>query len=894
MRRTRLAYALVLATLGAAGCGSEPAPAAPPPGAPTEYSLGGAVSGLEGKGLVLEVALPGDLFSNLTIEANGEFTFKPALVDGDGYDVTVAVQPADPAQSCTVSGGKGVVAGADVTGVSVECVRLPPNPRWIGGEVSGLKGTGLVLQNNGKDDLSVAMDGPFQFATPETDGETYDVTVSAQPTNPAQTCAVEAGKGTLGGIDVKGVLVKCTDDPPVFNVDPSTIDVTNADRCDFLDTAHCLFPWPNDHFTVADPTTSTGRRVALHPLSMPVNVEVDLSPAAGAPAGTIVSPGGIGIDPTDWNRADGFSPGQMLLTYVPGLDLGKTGIGPITHMDRSLEADSPLVVVDVETLERHLVWGELDSYATSDATRALIIRAGMNFREGHRYVVALRNLKDSAGQILEASDAFQVYRDAIPSNVPAIEARRDSMEKIFDALAGAGVERKELYLAWDFTVASAKSTAGRMLHIRDDAFEKLGNAAPTFTVTQVLQNPDLNRSRRIIGTFTVPNYLNQANGVSGSSFHYDEPNDGLPDQLDGSGTLQANFICNIPISALPDGNDNTQPVVPGRAALYGHGQQGAASQVNGGAATGELSKAYNFVFCATDFIGMSSSDDLNILQLVAEWGRMNTLADRLQQGLLNNLFLARLMIHPQGFISDPAFRGGPQNQPLIDTSDVFYYGISQGGILGGALVAISQDIRRGVLGVTGMNYSVLLDRATGFDDLRPFMDQAYTNEFDRRFIFSSMQNLWDRGETNGYAWHVGNDPLPKTPPHAVLMQNAFADHQVTQWSADIEARTIGAGIHVPVLNPGRSIDVSPYFGIQPLQSYPHFGSALFVWDTGPYDMATGKGTPAPPVGNEPLRDGADPHGVPRVQPGARLQISEFLRSTGKVIDPCGDMPCLAP
>ncbi|HVK67352.1 MAG TPA: hypothetical protein VM694_22860, partial [Polyangium sp.] len=725
MRRTRLAYALVLATLGAAGCGSDPAPEPPPPpAAATVYSLGGTVKGLEGKGLVLEVALPDELFSNLTIEANGEFTFKPTLADGDSYDVTVAVQSADPAQSCTVTRGKGVVAGADVKDVSVDCATLPPNPRWIGGTVSGLAGTGLVLQNNGKDDLSVAMDGAFQFTTPETDGDTYDVTVSVQPTNPAQTCVVEAGKGTVEGVDVTGIQVKCTNDPPVFNVDPNTIDVTNADRCDFLDAAHCLFPWPNDHFTVADPTTSTGRRVALHPMSMPVNAAVDLSPAVGLPAGSVVSPGGIGMDPTDWNRADGFSPGQMLLTYVPGLDLGKTGIGPITHMERSLEADSPLVVVDAETLERHLVWGELDSYATSDATRALIIRAGMNFREGHRYVVALRNVKDSAGQGIEASDAFQVYRDAIPSNVPAIESRRDSMEKMFDVLAGAGVERKELYLAWEFTVASANSLAGRMLHIRDDAFEKLGNAAPAFTITQVLQNPDANRSRRIIGTFTVPNYMNQANGVAGSSFHYAEPNDGLPDQFNGNGTLQANFICNIPRAALPDGNDPTAPVVPGRAALYGHGQQGSASQVNGGAATGELSNAYNFVFCATDFIGMSSGDNENILRLVTEFGRMNTLADRLQQGLLNNLFLARLMIHPQGFIADPAFRGGPQNQPLIDTSDVFYYGISQGGILGGALVAISQDIRRGVLGVTGMNYSLLLDRATGFDDLRVFFDQA--------------------------------------------------------------------------------------------------------------------------------------------------------------------------
>ena len=65
-----------------------------------------------------------------------------------------------------------------------------------------------------------------------------------------------------------------------------------AGVCDPIDPAHCLLPFPNDHFTVADPTTDTGRRVALSPLALPTN-------AAGKP-----------WDPTEWNRNDGFSPGS--------------------------------------------------------------------------------------------------------------------------------------------------------------------------------------------------------------------------------------------------------------------------------------------------------------------------------------------------------------------------------------------------------------------------------------------------------------------------------------------------------------------------------------------------------------------------------------------------------
>ena len=56
---------------------------------------------------------------------------------------------------------------------------------------------------------------------------------------------------------------------------------------------------------LADTTTDTGRRLNLSPLAMPRNV-------AEKP-----------IDPTEWNRNDGFSPGQMAVTMVPGLDAGQ-------------------------------------------------------------------------------------------------------------------------------------------------------------------------------------------------------------------------------------------------------------------------------------------------------------------------------------------------------------------------------------------------------------------------------------------------------------------------------------------------------------------------------------------------------------------------------------------
>jgi len=90
----------------------------------------------------------------------------------------------------------------------------PPPTYTIGGTVSGLEGNGLVLQQSGGDPLPITADGSFTFATPIHDGASYAVTVSTQPGNPAQTCSVANGSGTVAGANVDDVAVTCTTDVP--------------------------------------------------------------------------------------------------------------------------------------------------------------------------------------------------------------------------------------------------------------------------------------------------------------------------------------------------------------------------------------------------------------------------------------------------------------------------------------------------------------------------------------------------------------------------------------------------------------------------------------------------------------------------------------------------------
>ncbi|RPH68183.1 MAG: hypothetical protein EHM78_19715, partial [Myxococcaceae bacterium] len=165
------------------------------------YTVGGAVSGLAGPGLVLRNN-GGD---DLSVSTNGTFTFATPLTSGSGYSVTVRTQPSG--QTCTVTGGSGTVGNANVTSVGVSCVTNPPPRYTIGGTVNGLVGAGLVLRNNGGDDLAVTANGAFTFATSLTSGSTYSVTVRTQPTG--QTCTVSGGSGTIGSSNVTSVSVSC-------------------------------------------------------------------------------------------------------------------------------------------------------------------------------------------------------------------------------------------------------------------------------------------------------------------------------------------------------------------------------------------------------------------------------------------------------------------------------------------------------------------------------------------------------------------------------------------------------------------------------------------------------------------------------------------------------------
>jgi hypothetical protein len=227
-------------------------------GGTTSYTIGGSVSGL---GSGLSVVLQDNGGDNLTVSANGSFTFATKVASSGAYAVTVLTQPAG--QTCTATSASGT-ATANVTNVAVACTTNTPQTFTIGGSVTGLAtSTSLVLQDNGGDNLTVSANGSFMFATQVASGSAYAVTILTQPTG--QTCTVAQGSGAVNAAAVTTVSVTCASATSTPSVGGVVIGLTGGVTVHVLNgtdnvpvTANGAFTFPTKLASGATYSVSVG------------------------------------------------------------------------------------------------------------------------------------------------------------------------------------------------------------------------------------------------------------------------------------------------------------------------------------------------------------------------------------------------------------------------------------------------------------------------------------------------------------------------------------------------------------------------------------------------------------------------------------------------------------
>lgn len=656
------------------------------------------------------------------------------------------------------------------------------------------------------------------------------------------------------------------------------VSIVSPDECEILNPGTCLLPYPSSRF-LAPADTATGFRVEFPPSGMP-------------------SQGGRAFPVEPFLALDGFSPTVPITMYFPGgVDAERSNAARLlestrTHDLRSLDNDSPSVLIDADTGERVLHFLQPDVRARRDNVpdqEVLSLHPAQSLIPGHRYIVAMRNLVNHQGEPIVAEAVFASFRDNRPTHIDAIERRRAEMEGLFDELEKAGVERGTLLLAFDFTVASDESLTGQMLHMRDDAFEWLATAGEqqTFAVDRVIESdcsdPGVRIWRRVQGTFQSPLYL-QVDPLL-------QPTNTMTLNLDDDGTPIANGFTNppftfaIPCSALDEAGPQVHPIVLGHG-LFGDGR-GFVRQLT---ETTEI-ETFNYIAGATDWTGLASLDAGNGEIVSSFVGRVAldqarnfaALPDRMRQGQVNTLLLARMMKNGV-FNVDPAFQR-PDGSGVFPGPEVeeYYFGASLGGIMGLMFAALSPDVTNVHVDVPAINFAFLLPRSIAF---LPFEGAiiltGVTNKIDQVLLLVLTHELWVRGESAGYATHITENPLPGSVVKNVMVTAALYDQLVNNTATEIAARTLKLPNLIGSILPERP-------GIPDLEG--PLSSGLVYYDSAAFDPTNPAEVPfIPPLTNvQPVQNRCDPHGRQAFTPAAIDQLFEFLRPGGQILNFCNGL-----
>ncbi|MFT5681926.1 MAG: hypothetical protein ACI8RZ_002844 [Myxococcota bacterium] len=600
--------------------------------------------------------------------------------------------------------------------------------------------------------------------------------------------------------------------------------ITARGDCNPVEDAHCLLPFPSDFFLTQDDTTATGLRMAFGADSLPVNID------------------GVPLDPVYLHEKDGFSPNGSMLAHLPGAMVE----GLLTWKDPSgyLDADVKTVLLDAETGERipHFVERE----AAADSERSLLmLRPLQSLGFSRQIIVGIRGLVDDSGAPVAAPTGFTALRDGTGGEADLERQRDHYSDTIFPVLESAGFAREELQLAWSLTTSSETSITGRLDWMLADAAEAVGAGGPDYTITETTDSDcstGTTIGRHIEGEMVVPLYL--TDWQPGSLLTRDDA--GMPYR---NGTAEVPFTIRVPCSLLLEPR-------PGALLQYGHGLLGGRSEVES-SFLGQLADDNGMVVFAADWTGMKFADTGPItLALIQDPHMFSTVPERTMQGFVEFTMLATLMSGDMVGEAQLTVEG----TPLIDPERLYFYGNSQGAVLGGAYAAMSPDIQRAVLGVPGMPFSLLLTRAEGFAPFFQLLETMYEDWADITLMINLFQPLWDPGESGGWV-HRMDRP--------VLMQAAIGDASVPTIGAHVLAHNLGAGLASPSPRAVWGLDAV---------TLPTKQSVLVEFDYGIEE----------PLESVPATDAdSNPHNSPRYAAAGIAQIAGFL-STGVIEQTCDE------
>ncbi len=601
----------------------------------------------------------------------------------------------------------------------------------------------------------------------------------------------------------------------------------------------CLLPFPSDFYLVDDPSLPSGHRVEI--------------PASAA----IQSSDGAPIDLLSLHPADGFSLGTQILALFPGGVDDSSLITWTGDLTKSMDVSSPTLLVEADTGQLVMHMAELDPRAADDARRGLLIRPMVRLKPKTRYIVAIHGLKDPTGARVTAPEGFRRIRDGHTNKQIESVAKRYASD-VFPVIEQLGVAKKDLDLAWDFTTGSEESVSSDMLQVRTDITARASAVPPAVSVVSVTDDVDAHTARIVEATMKVPLYV-------------DSPNPGARLNYDAQGKVVAQGEADVPFTiVIPRSVAARQPGdPPARLLQFGHGFFGSRAEVKDFVA--QFADQLDMVVVAADWWGMSADDrNVVITDIATDPSSTARFTDRVHQGMANFIALSYAAKSTIAALPELSFGGGP----AYDASTVYFYGISQGAILGGTYMALSPVIQRGVLSVGGADLSLMMFRSQPFAAFLLLINSVAPDALDQQKFALIAQMPFDRIDPITYAPHLLSDTYPGAPANRrLLMQNGIGDAAVPNLGTFLEARALGVKLLQP--SPEQVAGV-------PDVDAPVDGSALELFDFHVDPLPGVRATITSQV--NPVHEG-----VRRTIAGQQ-QIDRFLKPGGLIEHTC-DGPC---
>jgi hypothetical protein len=663
-----------------------------------------------------------------------------------------------------------------------------------------------------------------------------------------------------GGVAPDDGIVVTPDAGPVVDMPADMPPVIEEDRAALLEQGcnplgfeqHCFFPYPSNVFLSADASTPSGKLVVLPEVAQLTNKR------------------GKVFDMLAQHPADGFSHHQPIIaTFGQEIDDANLTFHTDDYTD-TLKPTSTTLLIKADTGELVAHWAEIDRVAEDPASRMLFVRALKNLDHETRYVVAVQGLKGGDGALIDAPRGFKALRDGGDDELAGIpELRTRYNTEVFPVLTDLGVDLSDVQLAWDFTTQSEQMVTGDLVGMRDDLMAKLEASPPAVTITAIkdLQGDSDTVALRVEGTITVPLYLEQDE-------LFPLLNRDASGKVVANGTHEVPFTLHVPTSAMPEGED----FEPARVMQYGHGFFGEREEINYSFMRG-LANEQGYVTAAVNWRGMATAEVGELVGRLIS-GRIDSsllFINGAHQGIINFIALSHALKTTIPEVPELTRFG----KLLYAPEDLYYYGISQGQILGAAFLALSPHVERAAMEVGGAPFSFMMGRSNNFVAFFNVLGDKFDDLALQQYITLS-QHSFDRIDPSTYSAHLLKDRFDGGPEgRTILMRLGYWDHSVPTLAGLIYARNMG----IDVLTPS---PVVPY-GLSGVEG-PVEGSAVTLIDFGVEDPPGFYAQLPTDEQIKEVEEGLNVHEAVRKLVTSKSQLDAFLRKDGVILHGC-DGPC---